>query len=120
MSRSKLLSAPQMTVRKPASMLAFTYASLWKYISKLEVMPLERYSMMASFVMTYSISGESFASRGNTCSLSQRSSGISSAIERRKVIAEWVCAFLKPGSSRSPLRSISRSNCGIAAFWGPT
>ena len=83
-------------------------------------MPLERYSIMASLVMTYSISGESFASLGKTCSLSQRSSGISSAMERRKVIAECEWAFLKPGMSRSPLRSICLSNCGISAFLGPT
>ena len=36
-------------------------------MSKLDVIPEERYSIIPSFVKVYSISSSSFASFGNTC-----------------------------------------------------
>ena len=71
-------------------------------------MPPDRYSMIPRRVKQYTASPVSLASLGHTCSLSHLSRGMSSARERRKVMAVWVWAFLKPGISRSPFRSICR------------
>jgi len=80
------------------------------YISKFEVIPEVRYSIMAIFEKAYIRSSFSLASIGKTFSLSHLSSGRSSAKERKKVIAECVWASLKPGIIRFPLRLISLSH----------
>ena len=83
-------------------------------------MPLVRYSRIDSFVNAYTASGVSLASSGKICSNSHGCSGTSSAYERTKLIPACACAFLKPGMTRSPPRSISRSNAGSVSGAGPT
>lgn len=46
--------------------------------------------------------------------------GQPSAKERRKTMGLCVCAFLKPGMTRSPPRSSSRSKCGASCRAHPT
>ena len=80
------------------------------------VMPLVTYSMIASMVNQYTDSPVSLASAGNTRVLSHSSSFMSSAWERRKVIAECVCASLNPGITRFPPASISLSHFTFPSF----
>ena len=116
----KLLHEPTCTQRIPSSLQASAMVSGVRYISMIEVTPVVRYSRMASLVSSRMSSGVRRASKGKTWLLSQSCSGRSSACERRKVIAECVCASLKPGMSRLPPQSISRSKAGDTAPAAPS
>jgi hypothetical protein len=70
------------------------------------VVPPSIISSAASRVPSYTNPGETFfPSAGKMFSVSHRSSGRSSAIPRRSVIAAWVWVLTSPGSTSLPVAS---------------
>ena len=108
------------TARMPESTSASTTAPGCRYCSQVVVVPLHKSSAAPSTMPQYTSSSVNNASRGQTDSLNQRSSGSPSPALRTSVIGEWPWQLTSPGMSRPPSWWTSVPGAGGTCQGSPT